>query len=82
MFAIGSGFGVTQNGTLYSNNANIKGNITATSGTIGGCSIVNGTLTIGSANISSLSVDKITGGKNTAAITMTNINATGGSIGG
>ena len=45
-------FPVGHAGQLYATNANISGNITATSGTIGGCSISNGTLIVPSANIS------------------------------
>lgn len=45
-------FRVGHGGQLYATNANISGNITATSGTIGGCSISNGTLIVPSANIS------------------------------
>ena len=43
-------FRVNHAGELYATNANISGNITATSGTIGGCSISNGTLSITNAN--------------------------------
>lgn len=39
-------FRVAHNGTLYASNATIKGNITATSGKIGGCDISNGVLSI------------------------------------
>lgn len=45
-------FRVTHAGVLYATGANISGNITATSGTIGGCSISNGNLIVPSANIS------------------------------
>lgn len=45
-------FRVGHNGVLIATNANISGNITATSGTIGGCSISNGKLIVPSANIS------------------------------
>lgn len=45
-------FRVNHAGELYATGANISGNITATSGTIGGCSISNGTLIVPSANIS------------------------------
>lgn len=45
-------FRVNHAGVLYATGANISGNITATSGTIGGCSIYNGTLIVPSANIS------------------------------
>lgn len=43
-------FRVNHAGELYATGANISGNITATSGTIGGCSISNGTLSITNAN--------------------------------
>lgn len=46
-FTAGSMFGVTNTGTLYATNANITGNITATSGRIGNCSIENGRLVLG-----------------------------------
>ena len=49
-FTAGSTFGVTNTGVLYATNANITGNITATSGRIGNCSIENGTLSITNAN--------------------------------
>ena len=58
-------------------------NLTATGGTIGGCSISNGTLQIKNANIDSLSVGKITAGTNSAdmtfngAVTCTKLTATG-----
>ena len=45
-------FRVNHAGVLYATSANISGNITATSGVIGGCSISNGTLIVPSANIS------------------------------
>lgn len=45
-------FRVNHAGVLYATGANISGNITATSGTIGGCSISNGNLIVPSANIS------------------------------
>lgn len=55
-------FGVTNAGKLYASSAEISGKITATSGTIGGCSISSGTLKIGSANITSLDVSKLKAG--------------------
>ena len=45
-------FRVGHNGVLIATNATITGSITATSGTIGGCSISNGKLIVPSANIS------------------------------
>lgn len=65
-------FRVDKEGNLVANAATIRGSITATSGTIGGCSISDGTLQIAAANITSgtiasaripnLSADKITSG--------------------
>lgn len=53
-------FVVTDDGSLYASAAKIEGEITATSGTIGGCSISNGVLQISNANITEkLSSDKI-----------------------
>jgi phage minor structural protein len=54
-------FSVSYAGALYARNANISGTITATAGTIGGCSISNGVLQIANANIGSLNVDKLNG---------------------
>ena len=51
MLAIGSKFGVGADGTLYASGATVAGNITATSGTIGGASITDGTLKVKDANI-------------------------------
>lgn len=51
-FTASDTFGVTKTGELYASNATIKGNITATSGKIGGCNISNGKLVVPSANIS------------------------------
>lgn len=58
--------------TWYANNVevmrvnqsglSVKGDITATSGTIGGCQIVNGVLKVNSANIGSINADTITAG--------------------
>ena len=45
-------FRVGHNGVLIATNVAITGNVTATSGTIGGCSISNGNLIVPSANIS------------------------------
>lgn len=52
MISAGTGFGVTTAGALYCNNAHISGEITATSGTIGGASITDGTLTVPAAQVS------------------------------
>lgn len=45
-------FRVRADGHLFATSATISGDITATSGTIGNCSIVNGTLKVTNANIS------------------------------
>ena len=53
VFTAGANFGVTKSGALYASSANISGNITATSGTIGGIQLdANGKLWITDANIS------------------------------
>lgn len=52
VFTAGANFGVTSSGALYANSAHISGEITATSGTIGGASITGGVLLIKDANIS------------------------------
>lgn len=53
MISAGTGFGVTTTGVLYANNVHISGEITATSGTIGGIQLDNnGKLWIKDANIS------------------------------
>lgn len=49
-------------GTLKAYEADISGKITATSGEIGGCSIVNGVLKVGNANIENIDAGKITTG--------------------
>ena len=49
---IGDKFLVDYEGNLRCINANVAGTITATAGTIGGCSIVDGKLQIAEANIS------------------------------
>lgn len=46
-FSAGANFGVTNIGALYCSDAHVSGEITATSGTIGGCRIDNGVLQIG-----------------------------------
>lgn len=78
----GNPFQVTTAGKLTARDVSVSGEITATSGTIGGCSISNGVLQIANANIGSLSVDKITAGSNSAAVSFSNITATGGNIAG
>ena len=49
-------------GTLKAYEADISGKITAISGSIGGCSIVNGVLKVGNANIENIDAGKITTG--------------------
>lgn len=61
-------FKVTWDGSLEATNAKIKGEITATSGTIGGCAISGGILKINSANIGKVSINDLTfKGKNIEA---------------
>lgn len=55
-------FRVNHAGQLWATSATITGNITATSGTIGGCSIKNNVLQIANANINSIDTGKITSG--------------------
>ena len=55
--------GAVIEGTITSKDADIEGKIVANSGTIGGCQIINGKLTIKSANIESINADTITVGK-------------------
>lgn len=62
-------FRVGHDGSLVATNANISGTVTATSGTIGGCTISNGTLQVKNANIDTLQISKITGGSNGANMT-------------
>lgn len=52
-------FYVTYGGKLYANNADIAGKITATAGTIGGCTISSGVLTVKDANIESINGQKV-----------------------
>lgn len=76
----------SKNGGLTANNVSLTGYIKATSGEIGGCSIVNGTLNVAGANITSgtissaripnLSADKITSGTlDASVVNVTNISA-------
>ena len=60
--ALGDKFGVTGDGILYCSSAKVSGEITATSGTIGGCSISNGVLQVGNANITDINASKINAG--------------------
>lgn len=67
IFKAGSNFGVDTSGNLYANSANltsatVSGNITATAGTIGGCAITNGALSVDNAHIASLDAGKINTG--------------------
>lgn len=55
-------FRVGYNGLLYASSATITGNITATSGIIGGCSIKDNVLQIANANITSIDANKINSG--------------------
>ena len=69
-------FYVTHYGELHADGAIISGHIEATTGTIGGCNIVDGTLKISNANIDTLSASKISGGTlNANLITVTNLKA-------
>lgn len=53
---------MTDTGTLKATNVDLTGKITATSGTIGGCSISSGVLKVADANITSINASKITAG--------------------
>lgn len=80
-FTAGCKFGVTTNGDLYASKATITGDVTATSGTIGGCSITNGVLKVASGNITSINADNITSGTLSAdRLTSNNIVETNGWI--
>lgn len=77
-------FVLRKDGSFFATRATITGNITADSGIIGGCKIEGGKLKIESANISSLSADRITNGTNTndgitfqGSFTATNATITG-----
>lgn len=78
VFKAGSNFGVNSSGTLYSKSAvltdvDVSGKITATSGTIGGCTInSSGVLQVKNANISgTISTDKL----DSSVITTSNFSA-------
>lgn len=65
VFKAGNDFGVDKDGKLYAQNAEIKGTITATAGTIGGISIVDGSISGGiwtaiSAKVGELIADTVT----------------------
>ena len=70
-------FRVNGDGSFTATKATIKGDITATDGTIGGCKIEGGSLKIKEANISgTLSANKISGGTiDATTINVTNLNA-------
>lgn len=69
-------------GGLTATYVSLTGTITATAGTIGGCKIKDGVLKVGSANITSLSADKITSGTLDASkVTVKNLNAGNISVG-
>lgn len=59
VFTAGANFGVTSSGALYANSVHISGEITATSGTIGG-SLVSGELTAATINGSKITANSIT----------------------
>ena len=77
-------FSVRKDGYVVMTNANVSGTINATAGTIGGCSISNGVLNVGAANITSgtfdtaripeLNASKITSGT-LDAVRIPNLNA-------
>lgn len=56
---IGDNFNVDNNGNLKASNAEITGTVNATAGTIGGCTIQDGVLKVGNANIDSLDLGKL-----------------------
>ena len=60
-------------GVITAKGVNLTGQITATSGTIGGASITNGTLIIGNANINDINASKINAGDIAAARIETNL---------
>ena len=73
MISAGTGFGVTTAGALYCNDAHVSGEITATSGTIGGASITGGTLIVGNANINDINASKINAGDISSERITTNV---------
>lgn len=66
-------FVTIQKGVINARGVNLTGQITATSGTIGGASITNGTLIIGNANINDINASKINAGDIAAARIETNL---------
>jgi hypothetical protein len=60
-------------GVITAKGVNLTGEITATRGTIGGCTITNGTLIIGNANINDINASKINAGDIAAARIETNL---------
>lgn len=60
-------------GVIAAKGVNLTGAITATSGTIGGASITNGTLIVGNANINDINASKINAGDIAAARIQTNL---------
>lgn len=70
-------FRVGHTGVLYATGAQISGTITATAGTIGGCSISNGVLQIGSANITGTLT-----GKTISSSSISGTSISGGTISG
>ena len=60
-------------GVITAKGVNLTGEITATRGTIGGCTISNGVLTVGNANINDINASKINAGDIEAARIQTNL---------
>ena len=80
-FIAGSGtFSVTNGGKLTATEAVIQGDITATGGTIGGCSIDANGLHVDAAHISSVNASAIKAGTINADISLSAATITGGSI--